>query len=69
MGIIPENVIEWLLEESNPSIRYRTMIELQDLPSTSNRVEEAQEAIEKYPVVQNILKKMQVLEFPITKSA
>ncbi|MFX0183685.1 MAG: hypothetical protein ACFE95_11435, partial [Candidatus Hodarchaeota archaeon] len=56
---IPEDVIDWLLEEENPSIRYRTMLELQDLPNTRNQVKEAKEAVMAYPVVQNILKKMQ----------
>ncbi|MHA1995113.1 MAG: hypothetical protein ACW97Z_11270 [Candidatus Hodarchaeales archaeon] len=59
MKIIPESVIQWLLEEENPSIRYRTMVELQDIPTTSEEVKKAQEALQKYPVVQNILKKMQ----------
>ncbi len=56
---IPKPVMEWLLEESNPSIRYRTMLELQNLPNTSNKIKEAKEAVIEYPVVQNILKKMQ----------
>ncbi len=56
---LPEGVIEWLLEEKNPSIRYRTMLELQDLPNTRNKVKEAKEAVIEYSTVQNILKKMQ----------
>ncbi|MFX0151118.1 MAG: hypothetical protein ACFFAJ_10085 [Candidatus Hodarchaeota archaeon] len=55
---IPEDVIDWLLEEENPSIRYRTMLELQDLPNNRNQVREAKEAVMEYPVVQKILKKM-----------
>ncbi|MFX1511988.1 MAG: hypothetical protein ACFFCQ_05335 [Promethearchaeota archaeon] len=58
MGQIPEDVIDWLLEEENPSVRYRTMLELQDLPNTSKQVKKAKEAVMEYPVVQNILKKM-----------
>ncbi|MHA2326596.1 MAG: hypothetical protein ACXACB_14405, partial [Promethearchaeota archaeon] len=50
---IPEPVIEWLLEKNNPSIRYRTMLELQNLPNTSKKIKEA---IQKSPVVQKILK-------------
>ncbi len=59
MEQIPEDVIDWLLEENNPSIRYRTMLELQDLPNTRNQVKEAKEAVIEYLIVQNILKKMQ----------
>ncbi|MCK5617269.1 hypothetical protein KAR91_86190, partial [Candidatus Pacearchaeota archaeon] len=56
---IPGDVINWLLEEKNPSIRYRTMLELQDLPNTRNQVKKAKEAVIENPIVQNILKKMQ----------
>lgn len=28
----PVNVVDWLLEPSNPSMRYRTMAELLDIP-------------------------------------
>ena len=31
---IPKNITDWLLEEENPSIRYRTMQELQELPES-----------------------------------
>ncbi len=58
MEIVPKNVRKWLLEEENPSIRYRTMVELQDIPSTSEEAKNAQKAISEYPVVQNILKRM-----------
>ncbi len=58
MEKIPEEVIDWLLEEENPSIRYRTMLELQDLPSTKIEVKEAKEAVMKYSIVQNILEKI-----------
>jgi hypothetical protein len=58
MAQIPEDVIDWLLEEGNPSIRYRTMLELLDLPNTRNEVKEAKDAVMEYPVVQHILKKM-----------
>jgi hypothetical protein len=55
---IPEKVIEWLLEEENPSIRYRTMVELQDLSEKSSKVKKAKKTISESPVVQNILQKM-----------
>ncbi|MFW9916781.1 MAG: hypothetical protein ACFFGZ_14345 [Candidatus Thorarchaeota archaeon] len=55
---IPEEVVGWLLESENPSIRYRTLLELQELPTTSKQVKEAQEAVMESPVVQHILKKM-----------
>ncbi|MFQ5979123.1 MAG: hypothetical protein ACE5OZ_13435 [Candidatus Heimdallarchaeota archaeon] len=59
MAHIPEEVLDWLLEEENPSIRYRTLLELQDLPNTSNQVKDTKEAVLESPVVKTILKKMQ----------
>ncbi|MHA2055870.1 MAG: hypothetical protein ACW99F_20055 [Candidatus Hodarchaeales archaeon] len=55
---IPDLVIEWLLEKTHPSIRYRTMLELQNLPNTNKEVKKAKEAVLKSPVVQKILKEV-----------
>ncbi|MHA2094449.1 MAG: hypothetical protein ACW98F_07470 [Candidatus Hodarchaeales archaeon] len=56
---IPKGVMKWLLEENYPSIRYRTMVELQERSKTNSEVTLAKKAIAKSPVVQNILQKMQ----------
>ncbi len=39
------NVIEWLLEEKNPSVRYRTLTELLDEPKNTPQVQDARAAI------------------------
>ncbi len=38
---IPENVLDWLLEPSNPSIRYRTLTELQGYSQTHSEVQQS----------------------------
>ena len=58
MNPIPEEVINWLLKKNNPSIRYRTMVELQELPDSNKKVKKAREAIAEYPVVQKIMNEM-----------
>ncbi len=45
METIPENVLHWLLERENPSIRYRTMKEIQNRPSTDKKMIETQKSI------------------------
>lgn len=40
-----ENIINWLLEEKEPSIRYRTLTELLDKPETDPEVIEAKESV------------------------
>ena len=55
---IPENVTEWLLEDENPSIRYRTMRELQEISDSDPVLESTREQIATYRPVQNMLKAM-----------
>lgn len=38
---IPQNILEWLKEPSNPSIRYRTLLELEDYSFTNSEVQNA----------------------------
>ena len=55
---IPNNVTEWLLEEENPSIRYRTMRELQELPESDPELQLAKKQISSYQPVKNMLDSM-----------
>ncbi len=55
---IPETVLEWLLEDENPSVRYRCMLELQDRPKTDGVVKKVKNEVDTSPIVQNILQKM-----------
>ncbi len=55
---IPKNVTEWLLEEENPSIRYRTMRELQELPESDPELQLAKRQISSYQPVKNMLEAM-----------
>jgi hypothetical protein len=53
-----DNIIEWLLEEENPSIRYRTLTELLDRSVTDIQVVETKAQIAKSEPVQFIFSKM-----------
>ena len=53
-----ENVINWLLEEENPSVRYRTLTELLDRPPDDSEVVRAREQIPSSVAVTNILDRM-----------
>lgn len=44
--VCPVHVRDWLLEEDQPSIRYRTLIELFDVPARDPRVRAARRALE-----------------------
>ena len=55
---IPKNVIEWLLEEENPSIRYRTMREFQELHESDPNLQLAKKQISSYQPVKNMLDAM-----------
>ncbi len=55
---IPKNVIEWLLEEENPSIRYRTMRELQEVPDSDLELQSTRKQITTYRPVKNMLDAM-----------
>jgi hypothetical protein len=52
------NVLNWLLEEENPSVRYRTLTELLDRPPDDPEVVQAREQIPLSPAVTNILDRM-----------
>jgi hypothetical protein len=55
--ILNESPIEWLLEESNPSVRYFTMRDILDKAKDSEEVLAAKNAISESVVVQKILRK------------
>ena len=55
---IPENVQTWLLEESNPSVRYRTLIELLDFGQDRSEVIEARKRIVDYKPVTKIFEQI-----------
>ena len=58
MEKIPENVLHWLIEKENPSIRYRTMKEIQNTPSTDEKMIENHQSILHSSTVQKIKKSM-----------
>jgi hypothetical protein len=43
--LIPDGIVEWLLEEENPSVRYRTMVELLDRSEDDVEVKRTRERI------------------------
>ncbi|MHA2325866.1 MAG: hypothetical protein ACXACB_10725, partial [Promethearchaeota archaeon] len=55
---IPKIVTEWLLEEENPSIRYRTMRELQEIPDSDPELQSTKKQIMTYRPVKNMLDAM-----------
>ncbi|MHA1110835.1 MAG: hypothetical protein ACTSRE_07005 [Promethearchaeota archaeon] len=55
---IPENIIEWLLEDENPSVRYRTMVELLNLHETDSDVKSTKVKISTYKPVIKMLEAM-----------
>jgi hypothetical protein len=57
MGI-PDSVLEWLLEPSEPSMRFRTLTELLDTSFTSQELSREYELIYNSPSVNNIFAKM-----------
>lgn len=56
---IPEDVLDWLLEPSNPSIRYRTLIEIQGYSQSHSEVQQAYNEILNWKPVLFIKKAMQ----------
>jgi hypothetical protein len=52
------NVVDWLLEEENPSIRYRTLTELLDEEENSSRVKEAKAKIKDTQPIKKLFSKM-----------
>ncbi len=55
---IPKNVTEWLLEEENPSVRYRTMRELQEVPESDPNLQLVKNQIPSYQPVEKMLDAM-----------
>jgi len=55
---ISNNITDWLLEEENPSIRYRTMRELQELPESDPNLQLGKKEISSYQPVKNMLEAM-----------
>jgi hypothetical protein len=59
MSRIPEDVLDWLLEPSNPSIRYRTLVEIQGHTQSNSEVQQAYTEILNWKPVQSIKRAMQ----------
>lgn len=55
---IPQNVLDWLLEENDPSVRYRTLRELLEEPAASTLVTEARSKIGTSRKAKRIFRKM-----------
>jgi len=55
---IPQSCLDWLLEPENPSVRYRTLVELLGVPKDDPEVQHAQAAIPGSKPVQKIFSKM-----------
>ncbi|MHA1200595.1 MAG: hypothetical protein ACTSQF_14855 [Candidatus Heimdallarchaeaceae archaeon] len=55
---VPENIVDWLLEKENPSVRYRTMVELLDKPKLDSEVKETKKQILSYAPVKKMLDAM-----------
>lgn len=53
-----DNVIEWLLEDENPSVKYRTLVELLGKPQNSDEVIKAKAGISSSKNVTNIFSKL-----------
>ena len=54
------NVINWLLEDENPEVKYRTMIELLDMPKENPEVKTAQDDLLKSEVVGLIMDRFKI---------
>jgi hypothetical protein len=54
------NVIDWLLEDENPEVKYRTMIELLDMPKENPEVKTAQDELLKSEVVALIMDRFKI---------
>jgi hypothetical protein len=56
---IPENVLNWLLEPSNPSIRYRTLVEILSYDHSHSEVQQAYSDLLNWKPIITIQKAMQ----------
>ena len=55
---VKRDVIQWLLEEDNPSVRYRTLKEIMDYSDDTPKIVQAKSAILQSHPVQTLLEKM-----------
>ena len=55
MKVIKGNPLKWLLQKSNPCVRYRTLTDILDRPETDPEVAEAREAVWHDPLVKTAL--------------
>lgn len=55
--ILKENLIDWLLEESNPSVRYFTLRDILGKSENDSEAEAAKKAIPNSQVVKKILQR------------
>ena len=56
--MISEKNIEWLLETQNPSMRYRTLVDLLDTPINHPDVQQCKKRIYEYEPVKTLFKHM-----------
>lgn len=56
--MLPDNIRTWLLDPSNPSLRYRTSMELLDLSTNDPDMLECKRSIASSEIVQHILNRM-----------
>ena len=52
------NTLQWLLEDENPSVRFRTLKEILDYDDAAPVVRQAKSAVLRSPPVQTLLEKM-----------
>ena len=63
MPSMNKKVLNWLLEENNPSIRYFTLIDLLDYPETNSKVRQTKILISGSKITRMILSKLQTAGF------
>ena len=56
--LILKNVVNWLMESENPSVRYRTMTELLDKPTEDSEVQDSKNQISDSVPVKTLLDSM-----------
>ena len=65
MNALRADPLGWLLQKSNPCVRYRALTDLLDRPETDPEVAEAREAIWRDPLVKRLLEAIEGVEpFP-----
>lgn len=58
LDLVSENIVNWLLEGEDPSLRYRTLIDLLDYPKENIKVQRSKSQIVNSKAVINIFDKM-----------